>query len=447
MSDIMVSCKKSTHGDNVTVVFQDTAFTFHAQWLHDARCDNSAARNAVTAICQQSITNVHAERVQLSGDGPNMTLDVAWDDNLSSQFPGSWLRVMAPLVGRSESPHSIPMEDVSPKRWLADAFEIPEISYQAIFPAGSKQEEFSNHVILQVLNKLLDASSPGIVKIVDLPKPNLEDERSHKNNFNFLVFKRLMRIIFIHPNHGTDQTFNVSSHSKDAERTVSVADYDTTQLGLPYSHHSFNDNPDQVQGFYGLEGQVVTTWVYVLSALATFREEFPNLYHYLRDTPMTIGRVSHHYGDPLYQATVDTPITAQPGFPNQIKRVRWNPKLTGALLTPYNDYAKARLAHQRFQEIIRRENHQLKLVLKPGDLYIWDTFRLLHSLERVLEVPHKGVGQTIPEQIVHDRCRALHVDLLKRHVDEAWLVHMPMPQLREMVRLMEAYWVDGKLGV
>ena len=371
-----------------------------------------------------------------------MTLDVAWDDNLSSQFPGLWLRVMAPLVGRSESPHSIPMEDVSPKRWLADAFEIPEISYRAIFPEGSQREAFSNHVILQVLNKLLDPSSPGIVKIVNLPKPNLEGETTHQNNFNFLVFKRLMRIICMHPNRGTDQILNVSSHSKDAERTVSVANYDTTQPVLPYSHHSFYDNPDQVQGFYGLEGQVVTTWVHVLSALVTLWEEFPNLYHYLRDTPMTIGCVSRHYSDPLYQATIDTPITTQPGFPKQIKRVRWDPKLTGALLAPYNDYGKARLAHQRFQEIMRHENHQLKLVLKPGDLYIWDTFRLLHSSEPVLEVPQKGFGQTIPEQIVHDRYRALHVDLLKRHVEEAWLVHMPMPQLREMVRLMEAYWVD-----
>ena len=91
---------------------------------------------------------------------------------------------------------------------------------------------------------------------------------------------------------------------------------------------------------------------------------------------------------------------------------------------------------------MRRETHPLKLVLKPGDLCIWDNFRLLRGRERILEVPRTGVGQTVPEQDVHDRYRALHVDLLKRHVDEDWLVHMPMPQLREMVRLVEAYWVE-----
>ena len=118
-----------------------------------------------------------------------MTLAVAWNDKISSKFPGFWLRVMAPLVGRSESSHSISMKDVGPKGWLADTSKIPEISYRDIFPEGSRQEEASNHVILRVLNKLLDASSAGIVRIVDLPEPKLEDERNHKNNFSNLVLK------------------------------------------------------------------------------------------------------------------------------------------------------------------------------------------------------------------------------------------------------------------
>lgn len=443
-SDIILSCKKCTHGNKVTVEFPDATFTFHAQWLHDARCDDGAARNAASAICQQPISTVHVEKVYLSGEGTSMTLDVTWDDNLSSNFPGSWLRVMAPLVGRSESSQPALEEEPISKGLLVDGFEIPEISYQDIFPEGSKQEERSNHITLKVLDKLLGKCSPGIMKIVDLPTPNFEDERSHRNNIITLVLKRLFGSVFVHPIRGSDQTFNVSSHSKDAERAIGVANYDTTQLLLPHSDHAFYDTPNQVQGFYGLEGQSENTWVAVLPALATFREEFPNLHHHLCDTPMTIGRVSRFYGDPLYQATVDTAITSQPGFPNQTKRVRWHPNLTGALLAPYNEYKQARLAHQRFQEIMRRETHQLKLVLKAGDLYIWDNFRLLHGRERVLEVPRTGVGQTVPEQVVHDRYRALHMDVLKQHVDEGWLVHMPMPQLRQMVRLIRGYWwIDG----
>ncbi|CAF9939521.1 hypothetical protein IMSHALPRED_001536 [Imshaugia aleurites] len=441
-SDMMLSCKRCTHGNKVTVEFPDATFTFHAQWLHDARCDNGAARNAATAICQQPISTVHVEKASLSGNGTSMTLGVVFDDDLTSEFPGPWLRVMAPLVARSENPQLALEEEASPKGWLVDTLRIPEISYKDIF--GSKEEEHSNEVIIGVMDELLGASSPGIVKIVDLPDPNFEDERNHKNNINTLVLKRLFGSVFVHPIRGSDQTFNVSSHSKDAERAVGVANYDTTQLLLPHSDHAFYDIPNQVQGFYGLEGQSENTWVSVLSALATFKEEFPDLYHHLCETPMTIGRVSRFYGDPLYQATVDTAVTSQPGFPNQTKRVRWHPNLTGALLAPYDKYKEARLAHQRFQEIMRRDTHQLKLVLKAGDLYIWDNFRLLHGRERVLQVPRTGVGQTVPEQVVHDRYRALHIDLLKQHVDEGWLIHMPMPQLREMLKFVRGYnCIDG----
>lgn len=406
-SDFMLSCNKCTHGNKVTVEFPDATFTFHAQWLHDARCDNGPARNADTAICQQPIATVHIVKVKFSGEGASMTLDVTWDDNLTSRFPGFWLRVMAPLVARSESPQSpLTAEEPIPKGWKFNALNIPQISYRDIFSEGSKQENRSNNVHLEVLNKLLDPSSPGIVKIVDLPEPNFEDERNHRNNINTLVLKRLFGSVFVHPIRGSDQTFNVSSHSKDAERAVGVANYDTTQLLLPHSDHSFYDTPNQVQGFYGLEGQSENTWVSVQSALATFKEEFPDLYHHLRDTPMTIGRVSRFYGAPLYQATVDTPVTSYPGYPERFKRVRWHPNLT-------------------------------------GDLYLWDNFRLLHGRERVLEVPRTGVGQTVPEQVVHDRYRALHVEALKRYVgDEGWLVHMPMPQLREMAWLVGAYLVD-----
>lgn len=343
--DIILSCKKCTNGKKVTVEFPDASFTFHAQWLHDARCDDGAARTAATAICQQPISTAHVEKIYRSGEGSSMTMDITWDDHLVSKFPGSWLRVMAPLVGRSESPHPTVEEETLSKWWLVDTLEIPEISYQDIFTEGSRQEGFPNHSTIGVPDKLLDASMPEIVKLVDLPEPNFEDERNHMDNINTLVLRRLFGSVFVHPIHGSDQTFNVSSHSKDAERAVEVANYDTTQLLLSHSNHAFYDTPNQVQGFYGLEGESENTWISVPSALATFREEFPNLCHHLWDTPMTVGGVSRFYSDPLYQATVDTVVTSPSGFRNQTKRVRWHPNLTGALLAPYNEYKEARLAH------------------------------------------------------------------------------------------------------
>ena len=443
-SDIMLGCKKCTHGNKVTVEFPDAIFTFHAQWLHDARCDDGASKNAATAICQQPISTVHAETVQLSGRGASMTLDVTWDDGLASNFPAVWLRAMAPLVARFDSPEAV-LKQSGGQGWLVDTLKIPEISYYEIFPEEAEKENLDNIAIdINILDQLLGKSAPGIVKIIDLPDPNIEDERNHKNNINTQVLKRLFGSVFVHPIRGSDQTFNVSSHSDDAKRAVGIPNYDTTQLLLPHSDHAFYDNPIQVQGFYGLEGKSENTWVSVLAILATLKQESPDLYEQLCKAPMALGRVSRFYGDPLYQATVDTAITMEPGSQDQVKRVRWHPNLTGSLLSPYDEYQQARLAHQKFDEIMRRDTHQLKLIFKPGDLYIWDNFRLLHGRERVLEVPRTGVGQTVPEQVVHDRYRALHVDVLKKHVDERWLIHMPMRQLREMLRLVKGhYWLDG----
>ena len=52
--------------------------------------------------------------------------------------------------------------------------------------------------------------------------------------------------------------------------------------------------------------------------------------------------------------------------------------------------------------------------------------------------PRTGVGQTVPEQAVADRYRALQINRLKRHIDNEWLVHMPLLQLREMMRFIRA---------
>ncbi|KAL1963018.1 hypothetical protein VTN77DRAFT_8766 [Rasamsonia byssochlamydoides] len=152
---------------------------------------------------------------------------------------------------------------------------------------------------------------------------------------------------------------------------------------------------------------------------------------------MAVGRVAHYYDPPLYQGTVDTAVTLTPGCPDKVKRVRWHPHLTGWLLSPFGRYPHARAAHQKFQEIVRRDTHQLKVVLKSGDLYIWNNFKILHRRERVLETPRTGVGQTVPEQVVADRYRELLIKKLVKSVDEDWLVQMPTQQLRELANLVE----------
>ena len=433
-TEVDVKCRKCNHGNKVSVEFPDGTFTFHSQWLHDARCDNGAARDASTAICQQPISAVHVEKVGISGQGTAMVLDVTWDDGLSSKFPIPWLRVMAPLVARADSPQLARKERVA-KGWLVETLDIPEISYHDLFREEMTQEQL-DATILSVLDKILSPSASGIVKVVDLPAPNIDDEKSHINNLNTRVLKRLFGSVFVHPIRGSDQTFNVSSQDHDATRKEGLANYDTTKLLLPHTDHAFYDNPIQVQGFYCLEGESENTWVSVLACLETLKSESPESFEHLCKTPMTVGRVSRFYGEPLYQASVDTPVTTQPGFPDQFKRIRWHPNLTGSLLAQYDDYKEARLAHQRFQQILRRDTHQLKVLFKPGDLYVWDNFRLLHGREKVLRNPRTGVGQTVPEQVLHDRYRALAVKALKGAVGEEWLVYMPMTQLRELVSIV-----------
>ena len=146
--------------------------------------------------------------------------------------------------------------------------------------------------------------------------------------------------------------------------------------------------------------------------------------------------MASYYDPPMFQATTDTAVTFSPGFPDKIKRFRWHPHLSGSLLSSFDSFREAREAHQAFEAILRREDHLLKVLLKPGDMYLWDNFRVLHGREKVLAVPRTGVGQTVPEQVVDDRVRALCIDALRQRIDERWLVHVPTTQLFELVRVV-----------
>lgn len=429
------SCKKCTNGNKVTVRFPDGEFTFHSQWLHDARCDDGASRNADTAICQQPTETVRIDNAEMGNDGPRVTLNVAWNDGVHSKFPIEWLRVMAPIVASTTGDNLATKATDSPKGWTVETLQIPEISYKELFDTHTERD--LNALMLSILDHLLSPSSHGIVKVVDLPNPNMEDELNHVRNLNTVVLKKLFGSVFVHPTRGADKSFNVSSRANEVERRKDLPNYDTTQVLLPHADHAFYEHPIQVQGWYILEGESENTWVSVLAALETLKEEAPESYHHLCNTPMTLGRVSAFYGEPVFQMTVDTAISMQPGTRDQYKRVRWHPNFIGSLLCPYEDYPEARLAQQRFREIMRRDTHQLKVHLKPGDMFIWDNFRVLHGREKVFTVPRTGVGQTVPEQVVHDKYRALCIDRLKGVVDEQWLVHLPMPQLREMVMLVQ----------
>ena len=370
------ACQKCTHGNKVTVKFPGGDWVFHAQWLYDARCDEGPTRNALTAFCSREDT-VQVTDVSISGHSLSAHLDITWNDGTNSSFPAAWLKVMAPIVAMSPD-SSAKQDEPHQLGWTTSSLTIPEIPYHELF-IGKQEQEADDVTKLRVLSLLLHKSSAGIVKITGLPAPNIE-EKEHKNVVT-KILKFLFGEVWQHPKREPDTTFNVASHHDDQKRADDLPNYDTKQVLLPHSDHAFYDNPIQVMGFYALEGNSENTWVSSLAALETLKKEDPNLFPYLCTAPMVLGRVSRFYGDPLFQATVDTPVKLQPGSEQDVKRLRWHPNLTSSLLASYDVYKNARLAHVKLQNIIRRPSHQLKIPFLQGDLYIWDNFRLLHERE------------------------------------------------------------------
>ncbi|CAM6120090.1 unnamed protein product [Calypogeia fissa] len=429
---VVSSCDVLFDGDAIRIDFVDAAFVFHSQWLHDAKCDTGPSRTAVTAYCSKP---AGARIIEAHVGNAATTLEAKWQDESMSSFPAVWLRVHGPLVGKACSDKS-PQQVKEPEGWLAATLRIPSVDYHDIF---STTEERCSVVAEQVLDILLMSPETGIIKVTGLPPPDVECERRKINTLVTRVLKKLFGSVFQHSRRAAETTFNVASHrDEDTKRGDVLVNYNTTQVLLPHADHAHYQHPVQVQGFYCLEGESENTFVSGLRALRTLQEEAPDLYKPLVTSQMAVGRTVHYYDPPLRQGTVDTPVTFQPGT-SAVKRFRWHAHLTGSLVTPFEDFPVARAAHQKLQEIMRRESHLLKVRLQPGDLYIWNNFTILHGRERVFETPRTGVGQTVPEQVVADRYRAIKMEALREHLEEDWLIHMPLTLLYQMIELIKGY--------
>lgn len=420
--------------ESLKIEFLDISFIFHAQWLFDAKCDEGASRSAVTAYTRAA-AGTQIKRASIVGESLQTTVNVVWSDGTASHFPALWLRVMGPIVAKSDVPEVANTPIISPG-WMAHELEIPCFSYAEIF---AETEKDCDAAAVQILNELLGEFTPGIVKITDLPPADVETEReSAATTLVTQVLKKLCSSVTQHPRRAPDTTFNVASHHEEGiTRANTLANYDTTQLLLEHCDHGHYQHQAHIQGLYGLEGVSENTFVSALAALRTLRDETPDLFERLCKAAMTFGRAVHYYSPPLCQGTVDTAVTMWPGT-SKVKKVRWHPHLTGFLMSPFDSFHASRLAQQKWQEILRRDSHLLRVKLKPGDLYIWNNFTILHGRERVLDVPRTSVGQTVQEQAVADRYRELKFRQLQEHLEEKWLVHVPTPQLCRMLELIQS---------
>jgi alpha-ketoglutarate-dependent taurine dioxygenase len=345
--------------------------------------------------------------------------------------------MLAPLIAKQLQITAL-NEPTLPKGWLANTLVIPEISYQKISGEHLSSEELLT-TKAWIFDTLLHDSAPGIIKITDLPEVDVYVESSQKNNLVTHILKCLFGCVFQHSMRGTDETFKVASHyHESAKRIGELPNYDTSEILLPHTDHSHYDNPVRVQGFHAIEGTSENTFVNGFAALATLHDEDPDLYNALCAAPMVLGRVARFYSPPFFQTTVDAAVRKKPGFPEQIKCVRWHPHLAGYLLSPFEEFDRAHRAHCKFQEIMCRDSHMLRIVLRPGDLYVWDNFRILHGREKIFDVPRTAVGQTVIEQVVSDQYRAVKMGWLKEFIDEHWLVQTPTGQLHDLVGLVKA---------
>jgi trimethyllysine dioxygenase len=429
-SSKITAVRTSPTGKFVTVEFYDAIFMFHSQWLHDAQTDDGPYKQVADTYTHKN-SFVEIRNASASGHGIKTVLEVSWKDGKTTRFPSVWLRVYAPLVAEHHGNKTAQKDLQIPKGWLVNTLAMPEISYTEIFP------EISQAAALRIHEIVVHDSFPGILKITNLPPPIVEDERKGESTLLAKVLKQIFGSVFSHPRRGPDIAYTMASHQEQyTNKGMLLSNYNTAKFLLPHFDQSIYQNPTRIDGLYNLEGESVNTFVSCPAVLQTLKEESPELVEPLFTTPMTFGRVAHMYSPPQYQASTPTAVMSLPGFPNQIYRFRWNPHQVGSLLSPFSQFPTSLLAHRNFQEIASRDTHQLKVRFKPGDMYLWDNFRVLHGRERVLKVPRTSVGQTVPEQAVVDGWREMLTERLLRVLEERWLIHVPLAQLYELDKIV-----------
>ena len=428
------SCSFSASQNVLTISFIDQIFTFHAQWLYDTRCDGEGARDSKTAF-SQTLPTARIKSASISHARDPSSIVVTWMDESQSEYPTPWLRVMAPLVAKREPA----MQEMSlgSKGWTPESIHIPEYHYQDLFH-GIKNSKSSQAVNEQVITDLLVDSSSGIVKIIGLPEPNLKDEKSQENTLVTAVLKHIFGAVFVHPRRAADTTFNVSSQSTEENpNPVALPNYHKNPVLLPHSDHAHYSQAARIMGLYQAEGVSLNTFVSGWAALQTLKEESPHLAEPLQNAPVAVGRLAPYYNPPLNQSTVATAIAGSPIDLSGVMRFRWHPHLFRTLLSSFDDFETARASHHKFQDIMTRDTHLLKLMVKPGDMYLWDNYRILHGRESILEVPRTAVGQTVPEDVVMNRYREILLGRLRGKLSDDWLTHTPTMLLREMILLMK----------
>lgn len=424
--------KISQTGHSINVKLHDKTFTFHSQWLHDAQCDDGPYKQATdTYACKGSFNEI--QNAQVSGHGVKSALEVSWKNGKTTRFPVIWLQIYAPLVAKQHSSETTQESWQVSKGWRVDSLNMPEISHDEIFP------EISIATACRIYETLVHDDFPGILKVTNLPPPVVQDERKGEKTLLAKVLTQIFGSVFSHPRRGPHVAYTMASHHEQYNNKGGlVSNYNLANLLLPHIDQSMYQLPSLIDGLYNVEGESLNTFLSCPGVLQTLQEESPDLVEPLFTTPMAFGRVAHIYSPPQYQGTTPTAVISPPGYPNRIHRFHWNPHQVGSLLGPYEQFPIAVQAHRKFQEVSMRDTHLLRVKFQPGDMYLWNNHKVLHGREKVLRVPRTGVGQTVPEQVVLDGWREILIGKLLEILDEKWLVQVPLAQLYELDKIINA---------
>ncbi|KAK9417260.1 putative Clavaminate synthase-like protein [Seiridium unicorne] len=424
-------------GYGLEVHFHDNKYAFHSQWLYDARGDRSTSRPVDQAF---SIDETDA-RIRKATLGKTIitTLHVEWEDRSATDFPAAWVRVFAPLVAR---PLEKPKGQYQTKKigWTTDTVKIQELDWNIIFPPQDPTCGLKDDVRIKIAELLLYSSSESIIKVTNSPEPDITCEKAGKDNFVTQVLKQIFDHVFTRPNPALDSSLKLRDNcGEDRMQEASIPPgYRVDHIILPRvdqaQYESFIKQPAQIMGLYCLEGESLITFVSGIAAWDTLNYEDPEDAHFLTDIPAVIGHVVETPSSSMYQATSEPAVVLD--YNEHVKHIRWNCHRAGFLTAPFEKFSRARKTYQKYQEIMQRPSHQLKIKFKPGDMYIWNNHFTLNGRESILTAPHMSIGDIVPMHVVSEKYRSMQIKRLEKLVPASWLAHVPSPQLRDMAKLL-----------
>lgn len=231
----------SIQGLLLKIQFGDGIFTFHSQWLHDARNDRNASRAAEDAFVVRA-ADARILRATHSGEGGNSAVHVTWAGGTTTSFPSVWLRVLAPLVAKQDHVTYGQVGLRKPSGWTVETLSIPEVDWSLIFPQSQPTAAQQESISIRITDMLLHGNTPGIIRVVNVPEPDLASEKDRKNTLATKVLKQLFGQVFIHPRRAPDETFNITDdYGHDKLRGEMLHNYITQHVLLPHCDHAHYD--------------------------------------------------------------------------------------------------------------------------------------------------------------------------------------------------------------